>query len=133
MENSQTVNRTSKHFSLLQLQYAVQVTESIYRTQAFWPLFGVSFFIAFLLNNIRYHYVNGTWLQTHFRWQVQTFIFSLIWLGLGIILILKSNRFPREVAVAGYTIIALDIVWVYYRIIKGMKYLKRGKLMYNRL
>jgi len=142
MNNSQAVNGTNQQASnlkILKLQYATQLTAKIYRVQATLPLFGIGFLVAFLLNNFRYQAVNGTWLQTHFRWQVQTFIFGIIWGLLGAFLIAESRSVPSHFEFGGFAanelaggaVMALDVVWIYYRIIKGGINLKRGQLMYH--
>lgn len=140
MKNELEAN-TNSHFSAsptslrqLQLQYATQLTAKIYRAQATLPLLGIGFLIGFIMNNFRYRYVNGTWLQTHFRWQVQTFLFGIIWASIGAVVIYQSQlRFPQypHAVTAGLGLIALDIVWIYYRIIKGGRRLKRGETMYH--
>ena len=83
------------------------------------------------MNNFRYHQVNGTWLQTHFRWQVQTFIFGMIWAIVGGIIVYQAQEFYPDAVIAGLVLIALDILWIYYRIIKGKRRLKKGLLMYH--
>jgi len=140
MNNNQAVEpaelkpTTAKSLQQLQLQYATQLTAKIYRAQATLPLLGIGFLIAFVMNNFRYRYVNGTWLQTHFRWQVQTFIYGITWAVIGGVIIYQAQlRFPQypQVVMAGLGLIALDILWIYYRIIKGGRRLKRGETMYR--
>jgi len=124
---------TNKSASLqsLQLQYATQLTAKIYRAQATLPLFGIGFLIAFFMNNFRYKHVNGTWLQTHFRWQIQTFIFGVIWAAIGIFIVLQSQAYNPKWTPIGLAMITMDIIWIYYRIIKGRRRLKRGQMMYR--
>lgn len=140
MKNKQALNSSQpppsspNSLKQLQLQYATQLTAKIYRAQATLPFFGIGFLIAFAMNNFRYRYVNGTWLQTHFRWQVQTFIFGIIWALIGGAVIYQAQvrftQYPQAV-MAGLALIALDILWIYYRIIKGGRRLKRGETMYR--
>jgi len=134
MKNNSAYNGDDDQYhsmQMLQLQYATQLTKKIYRAQATLPFFGIGFFIAFLMNNFRYKVVNGTWLQTHFRWQVQTFIYGLVWAGLGVMLIIKSRFLPIEYEYSGFAVVAADVLWIYYRIIKGRIKLKRGQHMYK--
>ena len=38
--------------------------------------------IAVILNYVKRSEVRGTWLQSHFRWQIRTFWFGLLWVVL---------------------------------------------------
>src|ERR671928_2265209 len=38
--------------------------------------------IAVILNYVKRSEVRGTWLDSHFRWQIRTFWFGLLWVGL---------------------------------------------------
>ena len=135
MKNSQTINSLYREYAATQLQYAKQLTANIYLAQAALPLFGIGFVLAFILNNLRYSHVYGTWLQSHFRWQIQTFVFGMILGMLAIIIVFQSRQLtinlPFEFEWVGYAILALDIVWIYYRIIKGRLKLTAEKPMYK--
>ena len=37
--------------------------------------------IAVILNYVKRSEVRGTWLESHFRWQIRTFWFGLLWTG----------------------------------------------------
>ena len=43
-------------------------------------VFGLPSLIAVFLNYLKRSDVNGTWLESHFRWQIRTFWFTLLWL-----------------------------------------------------
>ena len=38
--------------------------------------------IAVILNYVKRGDVRGTWLESHFRWQIRTFWFGLLWVSL---------------------------------------------------
>src|SRR5678810_1509828 len=38
--------------------------------------------IAVILNYVKRSDVRGTWLESHFRWQIRTFWFGALWVGL---------------------------------------------------
>src|SRR5882672_11113596 len=38
--------------------------------------------IAVILNYVKRGDVRGTWLESHFRWQIRTFWFGLLWVAL---------------------------------------------------
>src|ERR671912_2943760 len=39
--------------------------------------------IAVILNYVKRSEVRGTWLDSHFSWQIRTFWFALLWLVIG--------------------------------------------------
>jgi uncharacterized membrane protein len=83
--------------------------------------------IAVILNYVKRGEVRGTWLESHFRWQIRTFWFGLLWvllcglfvaltLGLGLILV----WFP----------LGLVAIWFIYRVARGWMRLTSGRPMY---
>ena len=55
--------------------------------------------IAVILNYVKRSEVRGTWLDSHFSWQIRTFWFALLWLAIGGVLFLPSSasRSPSPV------------------------------------
>src|SRR5262245_17226063 len=45
-------------------------------------LLGWPSIIAVILNYVKRNEVRGTWLDSHFRWQIRTFWFGLLWISL---------------------------------------------------
>lgn len=72
---------------------------------------GLTFVIAVLINYIREDRVRGTFLETHHRWQIRTFWYSLLWFVIGCITL------P---IVIGAAILAANFIWVIYRAVKGL-------------
>ena len=70
----------------------------------------VVWIVAVIINYVRKDEVAGTWLESHFRWQIRTFWFGLLWAVLGAILF---------VLIVGWFILAADAIWIIYRIVKG--------------
>jgi uncharacterized membrane protein len=70
--------------------------------------------IAVILNYVKRSDVRGTWLESHFSWQIRTFWFALLWVLLGGILFVTFVGIP--VAVVLWIGTGL---WVLYRIIRG--------------
>jgi uncharacterized membrane protein len=103
------------------LRFDKNVTKAVYALQAASFLFGITLIAAVMVNYIKRDDVKGTWLESHFRWQMRTFWYSLLWAVVGIITYLVG---------VGIIILAVDIVWLLYRIIKGWIYLADGKEMY---
>ena len=58
--------------------------------------------IAVILNYVKRGDVRGTWLESHFRWQIRTFWFGLLWVSLCLLLRRRhvGHRHPRRVAAA---------------------------------
>src|ERR1700682_2190672 len=46
--------------------------------------------IAGLLNYVKRREVRGTWLESHFRWQIRTFWFGLLWVTLCVLFIVGT-------------------------------------------
>ena len=70
--------------------------------------------IAVILNYVKRSEVRGTWLDSHFSWQIRTFWFALLWLAIGAVLFATVIGIPFAVVLWFAT-----GVWVLYRIIRG--------------
>ena len=70
--------------------------------------------IAVILNYVKRSEVRGTWLDTHFSWQIRTFWFALLWLLVGGILFATVVGIPVAIVLWIGT-----GIWVLYRIIRG--------------
>jgi uncharacterized membrane protein len=70
--------------------------------------------IAVILNYVKRSDVRGTFLESHFRWQIRTFWFALLWVVVALALALTFVGIPFAWAVA-----VLDGIWVLYRIVRG--------------
>jgi uncharacterized membrane protein len=84
--------------------------------------------IAVILNYIYRGDVRGTWLQSHFRWQIRTFWFGLLWAALCILFILVT--FGLGILVVGLALVILGI-WFIYRIARGWLRLVDRRLAYE--
>ena len=70
--------------------------------------------IAVILNYVKRDDVRGTWLDSHFSWQIRTFWYALLWLVIGGILFATLVGIP----VAVFVWLGTGL-WVAYRIIRG--------------
>ena len=77
-------------------------------------VFGLPSLIAVFINYLKRSDVNGTWLESHFRWQIRTFWFTLLWLVVYGLLIITIIGIP-----IAWILIALLGLWVGYRVIRG--------------
>ncbi len=44
-------------------------------------VFGWPSIIAVIINYVKRGEARGTWLESHFRWQIRTFWYALLWAG----------------------------------------------------
>ena len=70
--------------------------------------------IAVILNYLKRDEVYGSYLQSHFRWQIRTFWFALVWVVLMILLFVTLIGIPFA-----WIIGVLTGLWVLYRILRG--------------
>jgi uncharacterized membrane protein len=80
--------------------------------------------IAVILNYVKRSDVRGTWLDSHFSWQIRTFWYALLWLAVGAVLFLTVVGIPVAVVVWFGT-----GIWVLYRIIRGWLALSSQKAL----
>ncbi|NOY66305.1 MAG: hypothetical protein GXP13_02700 [Gammaproteobacteria bacterium] len=98
------------------------VATIVYALQVASFLLGFTFLIAVIINYIKKGDVAGSWLESHFRWQIRTFWFALLWSIIGIIGLFF---------LVGYFVLLANAVWVIYRVVKGWLRLNDGKEMYT--
>ena len=70
--------------------------------------------LAVILNYARRSDTRGTWLESHFSWQIRTFWFALLWVVIAVVLALTIIGFPLTIGI----LIGLTL-WVIYRIGRG--------------
>lgn len=75
--------------------------------------------IAVIINYATRDRVRGTWLATHWRWQMRTFWFAVVWLLVTGILFLSFIGIP-----VAFLVIISTGLWVLYRVIRGWLALK---------
>lgn len=101
---------------------ARNLTTIIYALYAASFLVGITAVAAIIMNYIKRDDVAGTFLGSHFRWQIRTFWFGLLWGVLGAI----TMHF-----IFGFLVLLANGVWVIYRIAKGWLRLNDNKPMYT--
>ena len=83
--------------------------------------------IAVILNYVKQGEARGTWLESHFRWQIRTFWYGLLWValcGAFVLLTLGLGIFIVWVPLGIVT------VWFVYRVVRGWLALNDGRPMY---
>ena len=86
-------------------------------------VFGLPSLAAVVLNYWMAGEVRGTWLEAHFRWQIRTFWFTLLWLIVYGLLIITLIGIP-----IAWVLIFILGLWVAYRVGRGWLALKNGEL-----
>ena len=69
---------------------------------------------AIVLNYWNQTAVRGTWLESHFRWQIRTFWFAVLWSVVAVVMLLTVIGIPFALLVMG-----LAGLWVLYRVVRG--------------
>jgi uncharacterized membrane protein len=85
--------------------------------------------IAVIMNYARQSEVRGTFLESHFRWQIRTFWFALLWA-----LVIGAISLPLMLVVVGFATWVIGAlllgVWVIYRVARGWFALRDRRPMY---
>jgi uncharacterized membrane protein len=92
-------------------------------------LFGLPSILAVILNYVKRGDVRGTFLESHFRWQIRTFWYALLW-----IVVASLVSLPFMLVLIGFVtlwVAAIAIgLWVLYRVVKGWMRLSARAPMY---
>ena len=72
--------------------------------------------IAVILNYAKRSDVRGTWLASHFRWQLRTFWFGLLWVVLCGVFVVATLGIGMLIA---WLPLAFVGIWFVYRIVRG--------------
>jgi uncharacterized membrane protein len=83
--------------------------------------------IAVILNYVKRSEARGTWLDSHFRWQIRTFWFGLLWVALCVAFIVLTLGVGLIIAWLPLGVVGL---WFIYRIAAGWLRLKDRRPMY---
>jgi uncharacterized membrane protein len=90
-------------------------------------VFGIPSIIAVVMNYVKRDEARGTWLESHFSWQLRTFWFALLaFIAIGLfslplVLLLGLGIFTWML---GAFVVG---IWIIYRVARGWLRLKDGK------
>jgi uncharacterized membrane protein len=114
--NPSLVSYTNVIYALHSLSVLIGLTSPVTVIGSF--VFGIPSIVAVIMNYARQAEARGTYLESHFRWQIRTFWFAVLWgliiFGVSLVLMLILIGFvtlPAGLALLG--------VWVIYRVIRG--------------
>ena len=103
---------------------------------------GLLWIVPIFMNYAKRRDADGTWLATHFDWQIKTFWYSIVWfiVGIGIITFAlgsfgvsmmadSGNIAVGSVLLAsiGFIIMGVAFIWHLYRIVRGWIALADGR------
>ena len=97
------------------------ITQIIYGLYAASLISGVTSIVAIVLNYMKRDDMVNTLYESHFRWQIRTFWFTILWSCIGAL---------TAVFIIGFFILGAAFIWFVYRIAKGWLRLNEGKAMY---
>ena len=80
--------------------------------------------IAVIINYVKRGDARGTWLDSHFGWQIRTFWYTLLWVVVAGLLVLTVVGIP-----VAWLLLVVAGLWVLYRIIRGWIALAERKPM----
>jgi len=117
---------------------SVRLTHLIYAMHAFSAVMGIftaalvvtafltgwPSIIAVIINYVKRPDVRGTFLDSHFRWQIRTFWFALAWVAVMALLVMSFVGIPLA-----WLIGVVAGLWVLYRIARGWITLAKGAPM----
>lgn len=93
----------------------------VYALQAVALFTALPLFLGVVVNYLTRARVSDSWLDSHYRWQIRTFWYSLLWTVIGTLTVL---------ILVGYAVLGLAYLWLIYRIARGWITLARGEVMY---
>ena len=86
---------------------------------------GLPSIIAVIMNYARRSATRGTYLESHFRWQIRTFWYALLWAVVCGLVMLTIIGIP--LAILGLAVLG---IWIAYRVIRGWLSLRDHRPMY---
>ena len=110
------ITTTHVIYALHSLSILIGVTSAATIIGAF--VFGVPSIVAVIINYVKRSDVRGTFLESHFRWQIRTFWFAALWATLGVVLWIVLAIVLIGFLI-GPAILMLTGFWVIYRVARG--------------
>ena len=101
------------------------ITTLVYLLQAI-AFVGFTPVIAVIINYFKKSEVRGSILESHFRWQIRTFWWGLLWFALAALF-----NWTLIGVVVGVPLFIVATIWWYYRIVKGWLSLNKDRPIYT--
>jgi len=124
--NSETlVTWTQAIYALHALSLAIGILGAASVVGAF--LIGWPSIVAVILNYVKRSEARGTWLESHFRWQIRTFWFGALWVALCGLFVVFTLGLGLLLVWIPLGVVAL---WFIYRVARGWMALNDRRTMY---
>jgi uncharacterized membrane protein len=96
---------------------------------------GILAIVALFINYLKYDSVRGTLLESHFKWQLRSFWWYLLWniaalLCAASLILIYHSAWWASMPVIALSIVVVAWIWHVYRCIKGLIYLTENRAMY---
>ncbi len=95
---------------------------------------GLLWIVPIVMNYAKRHDADGSWISTHFDWQIKTFWYSIVWFFIGVMIIVfalggvgvsvladSGNVAIGSILLAGFglLIMTFTFIWHLYRVVRG--------------
>ena len=103
---------------------------------------GLLWIVPIFMNYAKRRDADGTWLATHFDWQIKTFWYSIVLFVIGVLIVAfalggfvvsmfaETNNIAIGsvlLAILGFVIMGFTFIWHLYRIVRGWIALTDGR------
>ena len=103
---------------------------------------GLLWIVPIFMNYAKRRDADGTWLATHFDWQIKTFWYSIVLFAIGVLIVAfalggfgvsmfaETNNIAIGsvlLAILGFVIMGFIFIWHLYRIVRGWIALADGR------
>lgn len=99
-------------------QALTRLATIVYALQTASFFFPLTLFAAVVVNYVRRDDARGSWLESHFRWQIRTFWITLAGMIVGGL---------TALFLVGWFILGATALWLIYRIVKGWLHLSEKR------
>ena len=114
--SSSLISTTLLVYALLGVAAVVGLVSSGFPLIA--PLTGIVGIVGIILAYVKRSEATGTWLESHYRWLIRTFWYSLLWGAIGAVVFVVLAIIIVGLFI-GYLIWVATTIWVMYRLVRG--------------
>ena len=93
---------------------AINAGHAIYACYAVGFFIGITWLVGIIIAYVKRDDGKGTWMESHYSWQIRTFWWSLLWCAIGAIFAVTVIGL-----VVAWPLWAVAWLWALYRVIKG--------------
>ena len=111
-------NNTGDQAGMNRLVTLATVVYALQAVNLLFPVIPVGLIVAVVIDYVKLPDAAGTWIESHYRWQIRTF-----WTALGLAVLGVATY----LIIIGYLILLATWAWVIYRVVKGWLYLSERK------